>query len=206
MSDREIEKGGPEGHPNGRRRFLIGASISVWGLGAVGVAVPFVKSWSPSAKAKALGSPIKVDISKLAPGTLLGPIPAWRGKVVFIVSRTPEMLANLKANIAPLSDPESERAEQQPAYAKNAFRSRKPELGVYVGLCTHLGCSPKFNIDGIPELAPTHGGFFCQCHGSKYDLAGRVYKNVPAPANLLVPPYSFESDSVIVIGVDEENA
>lgn len=197
VSDREVNRG--------RRRFLIGASSSVWGLGAVGVAVPFVRSWSPSAKAKALGAPIKVDISKLGDGALLGPIPAWRGKPVFVVRRTPAMIDALKANTEPLSDPVSVR-EQQPKYAQNPTRSRKPEIGVYVGICTHLGCSPKFHIDGIPELAMTKGGFFCPCHGSKFDLAGRVYKNVPAPANLVVPPYSFESDTVINIGVDEENA
>lgn len=197
VSDSEVNRG--------RRRFLIGASVSVWGLGAVGVAVPFVKAWSPSAKARALGAPIKIDIGKLEDGALLGPIPAWRGKPIFVVRRTPAMLGGLKANTEPLSDPTSER-EQQPKYAKNPYRSRKPEIGLYVGICTHLGCSPKFHVDGIPELEPTGGGFFCPCHGSRFDLAGRVYKNVPAPANLVVPPYSFETDSVINIGVDEENA
>lgn len=195
MSDREIDKS--------RRRFLIGATSVVGGVGVVGFAVPFVQSWSPSAKARAVGAPIKIDISKLEPGQMLGPIPAWRGKPIFVVYRTPEMLASLAAG-GDLADPESTR-KQQPDYAVNVHRSRKPEVGIYLGLCTHLGCSPKFDASAsqFVKLEPTKGGFFCPCHGSAFDLAGRVYAGVPAPANLEVPPYSFESDSVVVIGVDE---
>jgi ubiquinol-cytochrome c reductase iron-sulfur subunit len=173
----------------------------------VGAAVPFVASWVPSAKARALGAPVKIDISKMKPGELLGPIPAWRGMPVFVVYRTEDALARLEPQNDLLADPLSER-KQQPGYAQNIWRSRRPEIGVYLGLCTHLGCSPKFF--GVVESQPFdvnwQGGFFCPCHGSRFDLAGRVVKGVPAPTNLEVPPYSFESDSVIVIGVDEETA
>jgi len=190
-----------------RRYFLIGATSVVGGIGIVGAAVPFVGSWAPSAKARALGAPVTVDISKLEPGAMLGPIPAWRGQPIFILNRTPEMLKQIEAVDDSRADPDSDR-DQQPAYAKNEFRSRKPEIGVYVGLCTHLGCSPKFYPLVTPEPfdANWKGGYFCPCHGSKFDLAGRVAKNVPAPSNLLVPPYSFVSDTVVTIGVDEENA
>jgi ubiquinol-cytochrome c reductase iron-sulfur subunit len=190
-----------------RRYFLIGATSVVGGLGIVGAAVPFVASWSPSAKARALGAPISVDISRLNPGEMLGPIPAWRGQPVFILYRTPAAIEELPKLDASRADPNSER-DQQPAYAKNETRSRRPEIGVYIGLCTHLGCSPKY----FPVVTPEpwdekwEGGFFCPCHGSMFDLAGRVKKGVPAPANLVVPPYSFVSDNVIAIGIDEEHA
>ena len=191
----------------GRRRFLIGATSVVGAAGAVGAAVPFVKSWFPSARARALGAPIKVDISKLRPGEMLGPIPAWRGKPVFVVRRTPEALKLMKSLDPELADPASEEP-MQPAYATNAHRSRDPEVGVLLGLCTHLGCSPKFYGKVEPESFDSQwqGGFFCPCHGSKFDLAGRVFKGVPAPTNLEVPPYSYETDAVIVIGVDQETA
>ena len=190
-----------------RRYFLIGTTV----VGAIGVgfaAVPFVKSWNPSAKAKAAGAPIKVDISKLQPGEILGPVPAWRGQPVFVVYRTESAIQTLKSETGALADPESESAEQQPEYAQNPWRSRRPEIGVYLGLCTHLGCSPKFHGEVQPESFDPdwQGGFFCPCHGSKFDLAGRVEKNMPAPTNLQVPPYSFETDNVIVVGVDEDNA
>ena len=190
-----------------RRYFLIGATSVVGGLGVVGAAVPFVASWSPSAKARALGAPITVDISRLNAGEMLGPIPAWRGQPVFILYRTPAALEQLRKLDPSRADPNSER-DQQPAYAKNVTRSRRPEIGVYLGLCTHLGCSPKYFPIVTPEpwAANWEGGFFCPCHGSMFDLAGRVKKGVPAPANLLVPPYSFASDKVIVIGIDEEHA
>ena len=189
-----------------RRYFLIGATSAVAAVGVVGAAIPFLGSWAPSAKARAAGAPIEVDFSKLKPGEMLGPIPAWRGKPVFIVYRTPEMLEALGSDTGKLADPESEVLEQQPGYAVNIWRSRKPEIGVYLGLCTHLGCSPKLHIKVQPEPFDSNwqGGFFCPCHGSKFDLAGRVYSGVPAPSNLEVPPYSFISDSVINIGVDEE--
>jgi ubiquinol-cytochrome c reductase iron-sulfur subunit len=191
-----------------RRYFLIGATAVVGGLGVVGAAIPFVRSWSPSAKARALGAPVKVDISKLRPGEMLGPIPAWRGQPMFILYRTQQALDELPSLDDSRADPNSERASQQPAYAKNEWRSRRPEIGVYIGLCTHLGCSPKYFPMVEPQSfdANWKGGFFCPCHGSAFDLAGRVQVGKPAPSNLVVPPYSFESDSVIVIGVDEETA
>ena len=198
VSDHEVDKG--------RRRVLIGLGASVWGLGVIGAAVPFVKSWSPSGKARAAGAPIRVDFSKLEAGSMLGPIPAWRGKPVFVVRRSQGMVKELESLTSGLADADSKR-EQQPAYAQNPTRSRKPDIGVYVGICTHLGCSPKYQApDSAVEVTATKGGFFCPCHGSKFDLAGRVYEGVPAPANLEVPPYSYESDAVIVIGVDEEHA
>ncbi len=191
-----------------RRYFLIGATSVVGGIGIVGAAVPFVASWVPSAKARALGAPVKIDISKLRPGELLGPMPAWRGKPVFVLYRTQATIDALPSLDDTRADPDSERKEQQPAYAQNTWRSRRPEIGVYLGLCTHLGCSPKFYgaVEPQPWDENWQGGFFCPCHGSAFDLAGRVQKGKPAPSNLEVPPYSFESDSVIVIGVDEENA
>lgn len=189
---------------NGRRNFLIGATTVVGSAGVVGVAVPFIGSWNPSARAKAAGAPIKVDISKLLPGEILGPIPAWRDKPIFIVKRSEEMLTRLNSKNDRLADPESLR-EQQPSYAQNDTRSIQPDVLVLVGICTHLGCSPKFHATIQPEEydAEWIGGFFCPCHGSKFDLAGRVYAGVPAPSNLQVPPHYYESESVIVIGVDE---
>ncbi|MEE9255326.1 MAG: ubiquinol-cytochrome c reductase iron-sulfur subunit [Pseudomonadales bacterium] len=191
----------------GRRRFLIGATSAVGAAGVVGAAVPFVKSWSPSARARALGAPIKVDISRLKPGEMLGPMPAWRGKPVFVLRRTGEALELMNTLVPELADPDSQEP-MQPRYAQNAHRSRDPEIGVLLGLCTHLGCSPKFYGEVQPESFDPRwkGGFFCPCHGSKFDLAGRVYSGYPAPSNLEVPPYSYESESVIIIGVDEENA
>lgn len=190
----------------GRRWFLIGATGAVGAVGAAGVAVPFVKSWNPSAKAKAAGAPVKVDISKLEPGGRI--IAEWRSKPVWVVRRTEESLAALAELEENLRDPASEQ-EQQPGYAKNEYRSLRPEILVLIGLCTHLGCSPTYRPElGAADLGGDSwlGGFFCPCHGSKFDLAGRVYKGVPAPTNLEVPPYSFESDNVIVVGVDEEVA
>jgi ubiquinol-cytochrome c reductase iron-sulfur subunit len=190
-----------------RRYFLIGATSVVGGIGVVGAAVPFVASWSPSAKARALGAPVRINISKLKPGEMLGPIQAWRGKPVFVLYRTPEALKVLETDASVLQDPTSER-NQQPKYAKNTWRSRRPEIGVYLGLCTHLGCSPKYFGKIEPQSWDPNwqGGFFCPCHGSRFDLAGRVVKGVPAPANLEVPPYSFDGNDVIVVGVDEEHA
>lgn len=188
-----------------RRKFLIGATSALGAVGAVGVLSPFVASWNPSAKAKAAGAPVKVDISKILPGEQIRA--EWRGKPVFIVKRTPEMLENLAKLDDKLADPNSE-VPQQPAYAANSARAINPEIAIMIGICTHLGCSPAFR----PEVAPADlgadwlGGYFCACHGSKFDLAGRVYKSVPAPTNLIVPPHSYESDNVVVIGVDEENA
>ena len=207
-----MDGGGASSVDAERRYFLIGATLVVGAVGVVGAAVPFVKAWNPSAKARALGAPIKIDISKLKPGEMLGPIQLWRGKPIFIVYRTEAMLAALDPQNDLLADPHSERPASagytKPAYAQNTWRSRKSAIGVYVGLCTHLGCSPKYFGKVTPEPfdAGWKGGFFCPCHGSRYDLAGRVVKGVPAPDNLPVPPYKFESDSVIVIGLDEETA
>ena len=200
MSDDSID--------TGRRYFLVASTSAVAGVGAVGAAIPFVKAWTPSAKARALGAPIRVDIGKLRPGEILGPIPAWRGQPVFIVYRASESVELLASDTADLADPDSENADMQPDYARNAWRSRRPEIGVYVGLCTHLGCSPKYYGAVQPETFDPdwQGGFFCPCHGSRFDLAGRVVKSVPAPDNLPVPPYFFETDDVIVIGEDEETA
>ena len=184
-----------------RRYFLIGATSAVAGAGVVGVAVPFVKYWNPSAKARAAGAPVKIDISKLNPGEMMSPIPAWRGKPVFVLSRTGEVIAELEDSTLDLADKDSTNPEMQPDYAVNPTRSRKPDIGVYIGICTHLGCSPKMvessNFDS------GQGGFFCACHGSKFDLAGRVGANFPAPDNLEVPPYRFETDTIIVIGEEE---
>ena len=192
----------------GRRYFLIASTAALAGVGAVGAAIPFVKAWMPSAKARALGAPIRVDISKLRPGEILGPIPAWRGQPVFVIYRASESVELLASDTADLADPDSENADMQPDYARNAWRSRRPEIGVYVGLCTHLGCSPKYYGEVQPETFDPdwQGGFFCPCHGSRFDLAGRVVKAVPAPDNLPVPPYFYETDDVIVIGQDGETA
>jgi ubiquinol-cytochrome c reductase iron-sulfur subunit len=191
-----------------RRYFLIGATAVVGGLGVVGAAVPFVASWQPSAKARALGAPVTVNLAKLAPGEMLGPVPAWRGQPIFVLYRTPEAVERLEQPNPELADPESANPEMQPEYAQNPWRSRRPEIGVYVGLCTHLGCSPKYypEVEPQPFDADWQGGFFCPCHGSRFDMAGRVVRGVPAPDNLPVPPYQFLSENVVLIGEDEETA
>ncbi len=191
-----------------RRRFLIGSTSLVGAAGGVGAAIPFVGSWSPSAKALAAGAPITIDISRLDPGELLGPMPAWRGQPVFVMLRNEETLASLRENTNHLADPSSEKAEQQPQYAQNEFRSRKPEIMIMVGLCTHLGCSPKLFAEVEPQDFDPNwkGGFFCPCHGSMFDLAGRVFLGVPAPDNLRVPPHYYVNDDVVVIGIDAENS
>ncbi|MCB1706032.1 MAG: ubiquinol-cytochrome c reductase iron-sulfur subunit [Halioglobus sp.] len=188
-----------------RRKFLTAATSAVGAAGVVGVAVPFVGSWNPSAKAKAAGAPVKFDFSKLEPGQMT--VVEWRGKPVYVVNRTAAQLEALPGLNAQLKDPDSENAAQQPPYITGIDRSIKPDLLVVVGLCTHLGCAPKY----IPEVGVANlggaswvGGFFCPCHGSKFDMSGRVYEGVPASANLLVPPYSFEDDKVVVIGVNPE--
>jgi ubiquinol-cytochrome c reductase iron-sulfur subunit len=189
-----------------RRRFL-GIATGVTGaVGAVATAVPFLSSWQPSARARALGAPIEVDISKLEEGAMMKVV--WRGKPVSILKRSPEMLQRLEGSQAVLSDPDSENADQQPAYAQNEFRSVKPEVLVVVSSCTHLGCIPTSRFEVAPaDLGPDWvGGFFCPCHGSKFDLSGRVYKGVPAPTNLVVPPYRFVSNETLLIGEDTEVA
>ena len=185
----------------GKRRFLIGATGVVGGVGAVAAAVPFVMSFFPSERAKAAGAPVEIDISKLEPGQKIDV--EWRGKVCWIVQRTPDMLATLPKLTERLADPAS-RQEQQPTYARNEHRSIKPGVWIAVGICTHLGCSPTFRKDVAPaDLGPDWlGGFFCPCHQSKFDLAGRVYKSMPAPLNLVVPPHKYLSDSRVLIGDD----
>ena len=195
-----------DGVNSGRRRFLTAATSAVGVAGVVGVAVPFVGSWNPSAKAKAAGAPVKADISKIEPGQMI--VVEWRGKPVYVMHRTPEQLADLERLNDQLKDPQSE-ISSQPAYIQGIDRAIRPELLVVEGLCTHLGCAPKFRPEvGAADLggADWLGGFFCPCHGSKFDLSGRVYAGVPASANLVVPPYSFEGDKILVIGVDSEAA
>lgn len=191
-----------QGADPSRRRFLTAATAVVGAVGAAYVAVPFVTSMLPSEKAKAAGAPVDADISKLEPGQMIRV--QWRGKPVWVVNRTEAMLKALPTLDDRLRDPKSEESEQ-PEYARNEVRSIKPEYLVLVGICTHLGCSPTYR----PEVAPADlgpewkGGFFCPCHGSRFDLAGRVFQGVPAPLNLVVPPHQYVSNTVIKIGVDE---
>ena len=195
-----------DGVNSGRRKFLTAATSAVGVAGLVGVAVPFVGSWNPSAKAKAAGAPVKADVSKLEPGQRV--VVEWRGQPVYVVNRTATQLEALPGLNGQLKDPESTNPDQQPPYITGTDRSIKPNLLVIVGLCTHLGCAPKFVPEvGVADLGGDKwvGGFFCPCHGSKFDLSGRVFAGVPASANLLVPPYSFEGDKVLVIGVNPED-
>ncbi|MBM87707.1 MAG: ubiquinol-cytochrome c reductase iron-sulfur subunit [Gammaproteobacteria bacterium] len=189
----------------GRRRFLVGSTSVVGAAGVAGASVPFIGSWNPSAKARAAGAPVRVDISRLQDGEMLGPIPAWRGRPIFVIRRSEDALNALNENPDRLADPDSEDPEQ-PDYAQNEYRSRRPGIMVLVGLCPHLFCSPTPHITLRPEPFDIEwrGGFFCPCHGSRFDLAGRVYSGSPASRNMQVPPYSFEGDDVLVIGVDEE--
>jgi ubiquinol-cytochrome c reductase iron-sulfur subunit len=192
-----------EGVDKGRRRFLTVATSVVGAAGAAAVVVPFVLSMQPSERAKAAGAPVEADMSKLEPGQML--TVEWRGKPVWIVRRTEQNLKDLASNDARLLDPNSDNTAQQPSWAKNATRAQKAEFLVLVGICTHLGCSPTYR----PDIAPADlgaewkGGFFCPCHGSSFDLAGRVFAGVPAPKNLVVPPYKFLTDSTILVGDDE---
>ena len=188
-----------------KRKFLIAATSAVGGVAVAAVAVPLVMSMMPSARAKAAGAPVEVDISKVEPGMLL--TVEWRGKPVWIVNRSPEMLALLSKHDANLTDPNSDMP-QQPDYCKNPTRSIKPEYLVAVGICTHLGCSPTYRREiGAADLgADWSGGFFCPCHGSTFDLAARVFKGVPAPTNLVIPPHQYLSDAKLLIGVDAKGA
>lgn len=196
MADNGVNKG--------RRRFLVGATTVVGAVGAVGVAVPFVASWQPSARALAAGAPVSADISKLETGQQM--TVEWRGKPVWVVRRSEEMIEQTR-NISPdrLRDPQAQ-TDQQPPYASGPLRSIKPEIAVLVGICTHLGCSPTFRPEpGAADLGGDWpGGYFCPCHGSRFDLAGRVFTGVPAPLNLEVPPHRYDSDTVLVVGEDEE--
>ncbi len=186
---------------NSRRRFLTATTAVVGGLGAAAVAVPFIKSWNPSAKAKAAGAPVEVDVSKLEEGQMVRV--EWRGKPVWVVRRSQAIVDALKTHDNQLRDPDSGE-EQQPGYAQNTYRSIKPEYFVAVGICTHLGCSPSYLPDSFSEqVQGVKSGFFCPCHGSKFDMAGRVFQGVPAPLNLVIPKHMYLSDTRIVIGLDE---
>ncbi len=198
----------PKGKTNemdGGRRSLLAVTVTAGGVASVATALPFAATMLPSDRAKALGAPVEADIGSMAPGEMQ--ILEWRGKPVWIVRRTKEMLEGIKKSDANVADPNS-RVPQQPEYAKNEFRSIKDEFAVLVGVCTHLGCSPQMKTsDAQAEMgANWGGGFYCPCHGSKFDFAGRVYKGVPAPTNLEVPPYTYLSDSKILIGDDKKGA
>jgi ubiquinol-cytochrome c reductase iron-sulfur subunit len=194
-----------DGVDNEKRRFLTKTATVVGAVGAGFLAVPFASSMRPSAKAEAMGAPVEVDIEKLELGQRV--VILWRGKPVWVVRRTPETLSSLVELDGALLDPKSDQSEQ-PVSSKNEVRAIKPEIFVAVGVCTHLGCSPVYRPDIAPaDLGPDwKGGFFCPCHGSKFDMAGRVYKGVPAPVNLEIPPYYFASDNRIVVGLDGEKA
>jgi ubiquinol-cytochrome c reductase iron-sulfur subunit len=197
MSDREVNQG--------KRRFLIAATAAMGGVAAAAVAVPFVSSMLPSERAKAAGAPVEADVGKIEPGAMI--TVEWRGKPVWIVNRTQEMLDMLAQHDGQLSDPMSEVASQQPNYCDNPGRSIKSNLAVLVGICTHLGCSPSPKLQPNGDMgADWPGGFFCPCHGSKFDLAGRVFKGSPAPINLAVPPHKYLSDNVVLIGEDGQGA
>lgn len=197
MSNQQVDRS--------KRRFLVAATTAMGGVAGVAVLTPFVMSMLPSERAKAAGAPVEVDISKVESGMLLAI--EWQGKPVWIVNRTKEMLASLPKNDSRVADPKSQEP-QQPTYCQNENRSIKAPYLVVVGICTHLGCSPTFR----PELAPADlgsdwdGGWFCPCHGSRYDLAARVFKNVPAPLNMEVPPHKYLTDTRILVGEDTKGA
>lgn len=190
--------------PDKTRRNLVVATSVAGGVASLGAAVPFVASMLPSERAKAAGAPVEVDLTQIAPGHLA--IVEWRGKPVWVLRRTKEMLESLKKVEPQLTDPTSD-ASEQPDYAENEFRARQPELMVMEGVCTHLGCSPQQRpADAKAEMgADWVGGFYCPCHGSKFDYAGRVFRGAPAPTNLRVPPYTLVSDTTLVIGEDEKH-
>jgi ubiquinol-cytochrome c reductase iron-sulfur subunit len=196
MSDNDLDKS--------KRGFLVATSV-VGGVAAVGTAVPFAASMMPSERAKALGAPVEVDVSKLGPGEMMRV--EWRGKPVWVLRRTKEMLASIDESDPRVTDPNLE-VDQQPEYAKNETRSIKPDLLVLEGVCTHLGCSPQFKPKEMsPDMGTDWvGGFYCPCHGSKFDFAGRVYKGAPAPTNLRVPPHMYLADTTILIGDDKKGA
>jgi ubiquinol-cytochrome c reductase iron-sulfur subunit len=198
--------GNPSGPNGSKRRFLVAATSVVGGIGSAAVAVPFIVSMTPSARARAAGAPIEVDIARLEPGMMV--TVEWRGQPVWIIHRTAEMLANITKQNERVADPESTQP-LQPSYVGKETRSIKPEYVVLVGICSHLGCSPseKFKVGADSGLGEDWlGGFFCPCHGSKFDLSGRVLKGMPAPVNLKVPPYTYLSDTRILIGQDSKGA
>ncbi|GMQ75142.1 MAG: ubiquinol-cytochrome c reductase iron-sulfur subunit [Gammaproteobacteria bacterium] len=185
-----------------RRRFLTASVAVVGAAGAAGAALPFIASWQPSERTIAAGAPVVVDFSKLEPGQQL--TVEWRRQPIWVLRRTPEMLATLPTLDGRLRDPNSDVETQQPIYARNAVRSIREEYLVVIAICTHLGCVPSFRPDIAPaDLGPSWpGGYFCPCHGSRFDFAGRVFRGVPAPTNLVIPPYKFVSDTVVAIGID----
>ncbi|MGX5732192.1 ubiquinol-cytochrome c reductase iron-sulfur subunit [Pseudoxanthomonas beigongshangi] len=190
----------------GRRRFLTATTAVVGAVGAGFAAVPFIKSWNPSARAKLAGAPVTADLTGLQEGQRL--ILEWRGQPIWIVKRSKAILDALPTLDSRLRDPESKNTDQQPSYIKGETRSLKPEISVLVGLCTHLGCSPEMVAEIRPEPYDPDwkGGYFCPCHKSRFDMAGRVFQGVPAPTNLVVPPHYYENDTTIVIGVDPKGA
>ena len=196
MSDSPVDKA---------RRNIVVATATAGGVAAVAAAVPFIASMTPSERAKALGAPVEADVSGLKPGEMA--ILEWRGKPVWILKRTPEMLEGIKKSEDRVVDPDSD-VPLQPDYAKNEYRSIKPDIAVIVGVCSHLGCSPQLKgLDARADMGSEwNGGFYCPCHGSKFDFAGRVYKGVPAPVNLTVPPYTFLSETKILIGDDKKGS
>ncbi len=182
-----------------KRRFLIAATSAVGGVAVVAMAVPFVSSMLPSARARAAGAAVEVDVSKIEPGAMI--TVEWRGKPVWVVSLTDEMIKTLSGQEDKLTDPKLEVTSQQPEYCRNATRSIKPNLMVIEGVCTHLGCSPSPKLQPNGDMgADWQGGFFCPCHGSKFDLSGRVFKGSPAPTNLVIPPHGYLSDDILLIG------
>ena len=193
---------------SGRRRFLTTTTAVVGAIGVGFAAVPFASSWKPSARAQNAGAPVEVDISKIDNDPGMRMIVQWRGKPVWIFKRTPEQVAALPTLDPRLVDPKSDNADQTPAFAKNETRAIKPEIAVIVGICTHLGCSPGY----YPEMQPQgfdaqwKGGFYCPCHQSRFDLAGRVFQGVPAPSNLAIPPYHFTDATHVVIGIAPDGA
>ena len=189
-----------------KRRFLVTATAAAGGVAAASVAVPFLASMAPSERARAAGAPVEVEIGKLEPGMLIAV--EWRGKPVWVVNRTKEMLDLLEKKATGLVKDAKSEEPQQPDYCKNATRSIKPELLIAVGICTHLGCSPTYRKEVAPaDLgADWPGGFFCPCHGSKFDLAGRVFKDVPAQSNLEIPPHKYLSDTRVLVGDDGKGA
>ncbi|TLY58557.1 MAG: ubiquinol-cytochrome c reductase iron-sulfur subunit [Gammaproteobacteria bacterium] len=187
-----------------RRKFLTRATIATGAVGAGFAAIPFIASWQPSERALALGAPTELDISKIEPGQMT--ITIWRKQPIYVVRRTPDMVTRLKGHDPALKDPNSDRSDQPP-YARNLMRSRNAEYLVLIGTCTHLGCLPKQRFPADGEMGPTWpGGFFCPCHGSRFDLAGRVFNGSPASVNLRVPPYQFSNQRTLVVGLDEKGA
>jgi|SRR5579862_61899 len=186
-----------------RRKFLTRATIATGAVGAVFAAVPFIESWMPSERARAQGAPTTVDLSKVEPGQMMTPV--WRKQPIFVVRRTPDMIARVAGHDGELKDPKSDSSEQ-PKYCENPLRSRTPEFLVLIGICTHLGCIPKQRFSAGELYASWPGGFFCPCHGSRFDLAGRVFDGSPASLNLRIPPYSYPNPSTLIVGEDEKGA